>query len=66
MNAKRPSIPVDASKDTANTNRGKQPHDNMAPFGPPAPVKNAQDGGSHMRSANVAYLDDEATGTGRK
>lgn len=66
MNAKRPSIPSDASKipPAINSADGKQVHNNMAPF-QPAPVSNASDGGSHMHHQGVSYLKDEENGTGR-
>ena len=41
-NAKRPGIPADSTKDTANTNQGKMVHDNMAPF-KEAPANSGED-----------------------
>ena len=64
-NANRPSLPADTTKWTANTNKGKQPHDNMAPFSP-APIQNCSDGGSHSGPTKLmSALNEESEGTGR-
>lgn len=64
MNAKRPSIPAEAAKvpPAMNTNSGKQPHDNMAPF-TPAPVQQVNEGSYGKSSAKLpGPLMNEGTG----